>query len=180
MKNEISIFAKKYALGLALLILVSLFFTDALFVRPEKTLRSSEKTCVSMEVVGESETPMKLSQIKVPRIDDQAASISCQDSSEVAAAAVCRNLPGNILVFLLFAYLVLLIFNLAYDFERTAVVRWKFEAILTAIFVFGWAYFDNCFSSLWFPLYVIKLGILTYVVYLYFFEKKKEVVEQTK
>jgi hypothetical protein len=177
MDKESLVVIKKYALGLALLILVSLFFTDALFVRSEKTLRSSEKTCVSMEVVGEPETPMKLSQIKVPRIDDQAASISCQDSSEVAAAAVCRNLPGNILVFLLFAYLVLLIFNLAYDFERTAVVRWKFEAILTAIFVFGWAYFDNCFSNLWFPLYIIKLGILIFVIYLYFFEKNKKASE---
>lgn len=180
MKNEISIFAKKYALGLALLILVSLFFTDAFFLRAEKPLQSSDKNCVSMEVVGEPETPMKLSQIKVPRIDDQAAAISCQDSSEVATAAVCWNLPGNILVFLLFAYLVLLVFNLAYDFERTAVVRWKFEAILTAIFVFGWTYFDNCFSSLWFPLYVIKSGILIFVVYLYFFEKNKEASETEK
>lgn len=180
MKNEISIFVKKYALGFALLVLASLFFTDALFLRPEKSFQSSEKNCVSMEVVGEPETPMKLSQIKVPRIDDQAASISCQDSSEVATAAVCRNLPANILIFLLFAYLVLLVFNLAYGFESSTTIRWKFEVFLTAIFVFGWTYFDNCFSSLWFPLYVIKLGILTYVVYLYFFEKKREAIESAK
>jgi hypothetical protein len=162
---------KKYAIGIALLVFVSLFFTDALFLRPQLPVQNSVKTCSSSVVAGEIGNIPKLSEISGPQIDSQAASISCRQSA-VQTATSCQTLPQGLWIFLLVSYLALLVFNLSYGFQGAAGVRWGWEVLLTGTFIFGWVYFDRCGYDLWFPLYVVKLGVIVYLGYLYLFEKK--------
>jgi hypothetical protein len=173
MKSKLLKMIRKNFLVLVSVIFVSLFFTDAIFLSPPKQLQAPSKICLSSESLEKTGNVPKLSAISKPQIDDKAASISCEQTA-IGNAPVCQTLPAKIWIFLLIAYLALLIFNLTYEFERSSRLRWGWEVLLTGIFIFGWLYFDKCGLNIWFPLYVIKLGAATYFIYLYFFEKNKK------
>jgi hypothetical protein len=172
MKSELLKMVRKNFLVLVSVIFVSLFFTDAIFLSPSKQVKTPDKICLSSESLEKTRDVPKLSVIRKPQIDDKAASISCEQTA-VGNAPICQTLPAKIWIFLLISYLALLIFNLTYEFERSFRLRWGWEVLLTGIFIFGWLYFDRCSLNMWFPLYVIKLGAIVYVVYLYFFDKNK-------
>lgn len=168
MENEILAFIRKYLVSIGLLFFVSLIFTDSLFVPAVDPATKSEKTCISE---GNLSARLKLSEISGPQIDGGAASISCEKKVSFGAVSI---LPVKIWILLLLSYLALLVFNLAYDFKKDAEIHWVWEMILTGIYVLMWSYFDQSSLNTWFPLYIIKLGIVVYFIYLYFFEKKNK------
>lgn len=113
----------------------------------------------------------KLSDIKSPRIDDEAASV---EKIAVKDDKACTTLPDKIWIFLFLAYIILLIFNLSYNFNQAMKIQWLWELILTFSAVIVWYKFDSCRNNLWYPVFVIKYGIVIYVAYLYLLNKKTD------
>ena len=114
-----------------------------------------------------AEPILKLSQIDGPRISSVAV------SAVAGRGALCRDiLSVGVWVFLLVAFVALLIFNLSYNFKGATKVQWFWETILTLAFLGFWFLWDTCRTNLWFPLSLIQIGIVIFASYLYFFEKK--------
>lgn len=114
----------------------------------------------------------KISEIKGPRIDDEAAAVErvavCNDGKET-----CSTLPTGIWLFLLVAYGALLIFNLAYNFKQAMKIQWFWELLYTLLALAAWYAWDSCgAANIWYPEFVLKTGIVIYGIYLYFFQKK--------
>lgn len=163
---------KKHAIGIILALFALLLFSDVSFFHQQKQQQVINKECfLNKETQNTSNIP-KLSEIVGPRIDEEAASISCKKIAYNVEASSCQTLPVKIWLLLLICYLFLLVFNLSYDFNETVNPRSLWEIILTGVFIFGWLYFDKCGVNIWFPLGIIKFGIVIYLSYLYFFEKK--------
>lgn len=122
----------------------------------------------------------KLSQLRGPQIDREAAMIAVEQSLQ---KIVCSSLPVNLWVFLLMAFVVLLIFNFFYTFEQAVRPQWAWELGLTCLTLIGWYFWDGCRTHLWFPLAVIKFGLIVAILYVYLLEKKlrerKEEVPQS-
>ena len=53
-------------------------------------------------------------------------------------------------------------------------IQWLWELILTFSAVIVWYKFDSCRNNLWYPVFVIKYGIVIYVAYLYLLNKKTD------
>lgn len=115
----------------------------------------------------------KISEIKGPRIDDEAAMIVVEETlSAEAQAKVCFSLPVEVWIFLLIAFVALLVFNLTLNFEKAISVQWGWELGLAVLTLGVWFLWDECRMYVWFPLSIIKMGVIIYALYLYFFEKK--------
>ena len=112
----------------------------------------------------------KISDIDGPRIDDGAAAVSRRMPN---ISLQCSNLSKGIWIFLMIAYAVLLVFNLAYGFKNTNRLRWRAGFALTTAAILAWYILDQCRFDVWFPLNVLKVGIFIYAFYLYFFNKKQ-------
>ena len=116
----------------------------------------------------------RISDIKGPRIDDQAASVE-RVVVRNAGNKVCSTLPTEIWIFLLFFYGALLIFNLTYKFKEATKIQWYWELIYTILAITAWYVWDQCGNlNIWYPEFVLKTGIAIYAVYLYFFNKKQK------
>lgn len=134
-------------------------------------------TLYAERIANFNEPIQKLSQIDGPRISSVAATTVAQ------GGAFCRDiLPVTMWVFLLVAYIALLVFNLSSTFKKAIKVQWLWETILTLAFLVGWVLWDTCRTNLWFPLSLIQIGVVIFALYLYFFEKKlsKEREEMSK
>lgn len=115
---------------------------------------------------------LKLSEIRGSRIDDEAAMIVVEESLQAAETeASCFALPKGIWIFLLVAYVALLIFNFSYTFKQVVRPQWVWETILTVLALVSWYIWDGCQNSLWFPFAVVKLGLIVFVSYVYLLEK---------
>jgi hypothetical protein len=126
---------------------------------------------INGEEIIKVKTPAPGSSLReaVGRLDEGAVSITVTPVEKI------RSLPPEIWIFLLLAFMALLIFNLAYNFKKTLEIRWGFEAALLILTLWAWLIFDQGRAVIWFPLYVIKLGLIIYLAYLYFFEKKEKI-----
>lgn len=114
----------------------------------------------------ENKGPMpRLTDIREPSIDATAA------WTEVITTPT-ETLPLRLWMFLLIAYVALLVFNLAFPFERTVRIQWRFEALLTALVLLAWYQWDTAEAYPWFPLAILQTGILVYAIYLYFFDRR--------
>ncbi len=132
---------------------------------------------VSVQPVSENavtEPMLKISEIRGPMIDSEAAMIVVDESVSSADASVtaCTTLPLFLWVFLLIAYAALLVFNFSYTFRQAARPQWFWEALYTALFIIGWYAWDGCRDHPWFPFAVAKLGLIIFAAYLYLLEKK--------
>ena len=116
----------------------------------------------------------KISNIKGPRVDNQAASVERIVINNSKEKTIPKSvLPIKIWVFLVFAYIALLIFNLAYNFNYAVKVQWFWELLLTLLAITVWYAFDFQKTNIWYPVFILKAGILIYAAYLYFFNKKQ-------
>lgn len=134
-----------------------------------------DETAVGGGRLSETAYIPKLSEIEGPKIDPQAASIVIETA--------CTTLPVNLWVFLLFCYVALLVFNLFYGFRKSVLKderRFVWEIFLTVLTLLAWSQWDTCGELLWFPIAVVKYGLLTYVCYLYFFEKERRHMEKAQ
>lgn len=117
----------------------------------------------------------KISDIRGPRIDDQAASVEKVLVSNSAKKTFANStLPTKLWVFLIFAYIALLIFNLAYNFNSAVKIQWFWELLYTLLAIAVWLAFDSQKINIWYPVFILKVGIIIYAVYLYLFNKKIE------
>lgn len=122
----------------------------------------------------------KLSELRGPHIDDGAAMVVVEDevpvtTFSVAVSSSCATLPAEIWVFLLIAYVALLVFNLSYRFVLAADshrIQWFWEIIYTCAFIGMWYAWDGCRGATWFPVEILKTGIFLYAAYLYFFDRR--------
>lgn len=106
---------------------------------------------------------LKISEIDGPRIDDVAASV---------VASQTQALPGELWVFLLLAYMALLVFNFSYTFERVSEPQWGWEAFYTLIALWGWSVLDTERMYLWFPLMILKSGLILFALYVSLLERR--------
>lgn len=127
------------------------------------------------EEVVSGETILKISEIDEPRIDDQAAMVVV----EPLEGNTCTTLPGYIWGFLLIAFMALLVFNFSYDFKRLTDIHFVWEGIFLLLTLSAWYVWDECHSATWFPLSVIKVSIIIFVLYLYLFERKERARQTT-
>ena len=166
---------KRHGILIALSLVMSLFLVDIFFVSVSSSKIESqnfskiEKNCKSKGDEMLKEIP-KLSQIKNPSITKNAASSACS----VRNINNCKDIGSKAWFLVLFSFVILLIFNLAYGFFKNRHIQWKWEIIMTGIFILFWFVFDKCAQNLWYPIYIVKLAITIYVVYLYFFVRRKE------
>lgn len=174
-------FVKKYILALGIFILGALLVGSFFF----STSPSFEHKKNDRKSYQERKDIPKLSEIKGPRIDSGAASIVREEGEGENICAIssmgakgCATLPVGTWVLLLATYLFLIIFNLGITFGKRNTVQWVWEAVYTVLALGSWFLWDGCRENLWFPLYVMALGVPIYLFYLYFFwEKQKQMYE---
>lgn len=122
------------------------------------------------EEEAQSEMTLKISDIDGPRIDDEAASIVVDEDKVAPQATVI--FPGEFWIFLLLAYVALLIFNLSYTFEKVIEPQWFWESLYTLLALTAWLFLDPTALYTWFPFMVIKLGLIIFALYVYLLEKR--------
>lgn len=131
----------------------------------------------------EPENIPKISDTKGPQIDTQSAAVSMTVTFKAPEKPIVPEasekiidseiLPVKIWIFLFLTYVVLLIFNLAYNFKRTKKIQWFWELALTFLALSVWYALGRDQNNAWYPTYIVKIGILIYALYLYFFNKKQ-------
>jgi hypothetical protein len=169
------IFLRKNSLVFLLILFLAadMVFSSVIFFPSPKESRSREAQKKTFLQKSSLENPAgknipKISEIKGPRIDDEAASIVRVKTNPRRPA-----LPVGIWLFLLVSYVCILIFNLAYGFRRAMKIQWFWEGLLTFLALWAWYALDQGRLNLWYPVHVLKMGILIYAIYLYFFDKKQ-------
>lgn len=112
----------------------------------------------------EQETEMeiqKISQISDARIDTLGASV-----------VVPTSLPRVLWLFLLLAYIALLVFNFLYTFRTVTSPQWFWESLYTVLTLGAWYVLDPFMMHLWFPLALVKSGLIVFILYLYLLEHR--------
>ena len=175
MNNFSKKIGKKLLFGIIVLILVFSFSLDIFLFRTEASLVPGNFKNASPRVSPFADP--------TPRIDDEAASIVSEREEVVCASGkavpICASLPAEVWIFILAAYLFLLVFNLSYDFGKAKKIRWFWEGLFTLLAIYAWYAYDGCRTFIWFPLYVMKLGIIIYLFYIYLTVEKLK-IEKTK
>ncbi|MFA6383465.1 MAG: hypothetical protein WCX17_03505 [Parcubacteria group bacterium] len=185
MISKIAEFMQKYGLALAVLVFVLLFVASLVLFSPGNFSGSNDLDVHELQVIGVNQKDIpqegislgvpKLSEVRGPSIDGEAAAVVSEEKNAAcpvaSKTAVCQTWPPEIWIFLLTAYLFLLIFNLGLTFGKRSTIQWVWEAIITLLGLGTWFLWDQCRTSLWYPLFVITLGILIYLFYLYFFNE---------
>ncbi|MFZ2187356.1 MAG: hypothetical protein WAV46_01885 [Candidatus Moraniibacteriota bacterium] len=171
-----SLFNKDSSRNLVIVGLVLLALAEAVslaFVGPSQSGTGSVRTQDEQPADVAQAPIQKLSEIRGARIDDGAGTIVVERSlSAQVQARICLTLPGGLWIFLLLGYVALLIFNFSYTFDRATAPQWAWEAGLTALALIAWYAWDECRTSSWFPLMVVKSGLLVFIAYAYLLEKK--------
>lgn len=113
----------------------------------------------------ETQPVLRISEIAGPRIDDGAAMVVVRSGFVPSA---------ELFVFLLVAFIALLLFNFSYTFETTLVPQWRLEGLIMLSAVFGWLLLDPERVFLWFPFAILKSGLILFAGYVYLLEKKQK------
>ncbi len=92
----------------------------------------------------------------------------------VVVQEACTTLPPDAWVFLFIVFIGLLVFNLSFRFRETKEIRWGWELTYGLLFLLGWSFWDTCRAHLWFPFSIIQSGLLIYVMYTSFWERKEK------
>lgn len=123
------------------------------------------------EVRPISEPLLRLSELDGPRIDAAAAMVMVNEhwQNEVTRP----TFSAELWVFLLFLYITLLIFNFSATFDRAITPQWFWEMLYTVLAILAWYALDPLGLYPWFPLMVVKLGLIIFIVYVYLLEKKR-------
>lgn len=106
---------------------------------------------------------VRISEIDGPRIDDEAAMV-VQSAGFVA--------PVELYLFLLVAYVALLLFNFSFTFETVLAPQWRLEGLITLAALLAWYWLDPDGRALWFPFAILKSGLLLFAGYVVLLEKR--------
>lgn len=175
---------KKYGLALGIFFLMVLFVANISLLAPGCSFDGAKG--LEKARFDRRDVP-RLSEMKGPSIDGGGASIAREENMRRNPDAIMMGeenerviLPVGIWVLLLATYLFLLIFNLGLTFGRRSSVQWFWETAYTVLALMSWFLLDQIRTNLWFPLYVMALGVLIYLFYLYFFWEKRKLDLQKK
>jgi hypothetical protein len=147
--------------------LVPILFGLLLLMELGTAFVSVPTTTVGREITqGTDSAPVRISEITDARIDSVAATV-------VMAPA----LPQILWVLLLVAYVTLLVFNWSYTFRTVTSPQWRFELILTLLTLGAWYHLDSGRGEIWFPLTLIKSGLIVAIIYVYLLERRSPWVE---
>ena len=182
MHKEIAKFTKKHRsiLSIAALAVLIGFSLVVVSSRGQQKIGKVNSKDIPAEQIGFSAKTLpgqvpRLSETRGPSIDGEGAFSAgkdfCRECSVCRSASKCKTLPVGIWIFLLAAYVILIIFNLAFTFGKRDTLQWVWEAMLTLLALGVWFGLDGCRTLVWYPLFVIGLGALTYALYLYLFSK---------
>lgn len=160
--------SQKIFISLIILILASSFAVDIFLLRTEAS-QAEESSKSAVTRVSPFADP-------TPRIDEEAASIVRENPEEscnpAALAPDCKTLPAGVWIFLLAAYVFLLIFNLSAGFGSAQKIRWFWETLFTFLALYAWYVYDGGRTFIWYPLYVLKFGLIIYLFYVYLLMEK--------
>ncbi|MEK9173805.1 MAG: hypothetical protein AAB845_00900 [Patescibacteria group bacterium] len=97
---------------------------------------------------------------------DEKAVMVVADGDIIRAIPLCGSLPESAWIFLVCIYVLLMAFNLREQYRLYGDIRyWRFEALITAFFLFEWLVFDTCREQAWFPLTLIKSGLILVLIF---------------
>lgn len=100
-----------------------------------------------------------------PAIDSEAVMVK-SDGVVTQVVALCQSLPLDTWKLLVVLYVLLLIFNFREQYRlHGSITTWVFECGLTFFFIIEWAIFDTCRTQNWFPLALIKIGLITFLLF---------------
>ena len=98
-------------------------------------------------------------------IDEEAVMVVA-DGDIIRAIPLCHSLPKDTWALLICIYILLMVFNLREQYRMYGGLRyWRFEAFITAFFLFEWLIFDTCREQAWFPLTLIKSGLILILIF---------------
>lgn len=110
----------------------------------------------------------------VPTLSEQPKSGSIDGRAVMVVAtgdvvheiSLCKALPKDVWVLLIFIYVLLMVFNLREQYRLYRSIRyWRFEALITAFFLLEWLVFDTCREQVWFPLTLLKIGLILFLIF---------------
>ena len=181
--------SKRHLVVIALVVLAA---AEALSVAAFVTVPSQPELIAYQEEQRTTvvQPTLRISEIRGPQIDDEAAMIVAAEPVETAGAmssattGACSTLPLYLWVFLVVAYAALLIFNFSFTFARATKPQWFLEVSLTLLAVSGWYVLDECRTHNWFPFAIVQFGLIVFALYAYLLEKKlsekAEEIEKTE
>ena len=112
----------------------------------------------------------------IPRVDEKASCVvkECGDvfSQNIAPTSNENQFSNHFWIFLLGAYVFLLIFNFSFDFQKAKSPQWFWEAVFTFLAIFTWDNLDVARANAWFPGTLVEMAVIIYLYYLYFLRKK--------
>ena len=163
----------------AVFLICAFFLADLLLLLPLALERGGAANFEMWEsALPEYEEPsLRISDISGPMIDGEAAFDSKKEEVRCTVpieGSACRDMPSQIWVLMLVAYIFLLVFNLSYGSSKDRKVRWVWESLYTAFFLVLWLRYDRCGGRIWFSLYLLKFGIFIYLAYLYCRTKREK------
>lgn len=150
--NLMKTYRRHFFCSYVVLLLICLFLTEGVSI-----FLTYSETAITPSV------PLRISEIDGPRIDDMAAAIDREAAESV---------PSEIWLFLIFAYMTLLIFNFSYTFEKVKSPQWFWEVVYTLLAFLCWIVLDPLGKVWWFPLMIAKGGLILFILYIYLVEKK--------
>ncbi len=117
-----------------------------------------------------------------PRIDEKAAYTekAPQESVVKETASTTGPYSQNFWIFILGAYMFLMVFNLSSDFGKTKYIQWFWVSVFTFLAIFSWDNLDVSRANTWFPKAAMEIGIMLYLFYLYFFFTKTAIITEQK
>jgi hypothetical protein len=182
MMEKLAEFMKKYGLASGIFFLAALFAANIFLLPSHYSFDGADS---KEEVRFDRKNILRLSEMKGPSIDGGGVSIVREEVEERNSNAIIVGeereraiLPVEIWVLILAEYLFLLIFNLGFTFGRRNTVQWFWETAYTVLALASWFLWGQSRTNIWFPLYVMALGVLIYLFYLYFFWEKQKLDSQ--
>jgi len=165
---------KRYMVIVLLLLLVVTEAFSLVFVEPSREVNMSQNALEQASAL--KEPVLRISEITGPQIDFGAALVAVADDNSIPSAALssCRTLPTYLWIYLLLAYVALLVYNFSSTFKKATTPQWFWEKLYTALALLAWYVFDGCRAYPWFPLTILKAGVILFVAYVYLLEKKKK------
>lgn len=141
--------------------LVALLLVLLLVLECGTAVLSVRENVPTMIEQGTETEIQKISQISDARIDAMGASV-----------AVPTSLPRVLWLFLLLAYVALLVFNFSYTFRTVTTPQWFWESLYTVLTLGAWYVLDPFMMHLWFPLTLVQSGLIIFILYVYLLEHR--------
>jgi hypothetical protein len=141
--------------------LIALLLVLLLVLEGSTALVSVRENVPTLIEQGTEMEIQKISQISDARIDTLGASV-----------VVPTSLPRVLWLFLLLAYIALLVFNFSYTFRTVTSPQWFWESLYTVLTLGAWYVLDPFMVHLWFPLALVKSGLIVFILYLYLLERR--------